>query len=136
MRQNQLKALNDCRRIVVKVGTGLLADENGFRPEMIQKLAREIHFLKKANRQVILVSSGAVGAGREVLKRRSDYEPLAEPGLSRKQALAAIGQVHLISEYSRLFSDTDIFLVSWCPLFPLHLLIGYLHFWSYLCLQI
>ncbi|HBS05746.1 MAG TPA: glutamate 5-kinase [Leptospiraceae bacterium] len=108
MRQNQLKALNDCRRIVVKVGTGLLADENGFRPEMIQKLAREIHFLKKANRQVILVSSGAVGAGREVLKRRSDYEPLAEPGLSRKQALAAIGQVHLISEYSRLFSDVGI----------------------------
>ncbi len=108
MRQNQLKALNECRRIVIKVGTGLLADESGFRPEMIESLAREIQFLKKNGRQVILVSSGAVGAGREVLKKRKDYEPLAEPGISRKQALAAIGQVHLISEYSRIFAGAGI----------------------------
>ncbi|MEQ8351286.1 MAG: glutamate 5-kinase [Leptospiraceae bacterium] len=108
MRQNQLKALNDCRRIVIKIGTGLLADESGFRPDMIQKLAREVLYLKRSGVQVILVSSGAVGAGREVLKRRKDFAPLAEPGISRKQALAAIGQVHLISEYSRIFAESGI----------------------------
>ncbi|MCB1304020.1 MAG: hypothetical protein KDK37_07070, partial [Leptospiraceae bacterium] len=108
MRQPYLKALNDCRRIVIKVGTGLLADAEGFRTDMIEKLAREIQFLRSAGRQVILVSSGAVGAGREVLRRRSGFVPMADPGLSRKQALAAIGQVHLISRYSEVLAASGI----------------------------
>ncbi|MBU45321.1 MAG: glutamate 5-kinase [Spirochaetaceae bacterium] len=108
MRTKYLKALNDCRRIVIKVGTGLLADSTGFQSGMIKKLAREIAYLKRNEKQVILVSSGAVGAGREALKSRPGYEPLAEPGLSRKQALAAIGQVHLISEYGRIFREHGI----------------------------
>ena len=108
MRQKYLKALNDCSRIVIKVGTGLLADETGVQLEMIQKLAGEIRFLREGGRQVILVSSGAVGAGRDALKNRKDYRPLPEPGLSRKQALAAIGQAHLISIYRRIFADFEL----------------------------
>ncbi|MCB1304659.1 MAG: glutamate 5-kinase, partial [Leptospiraceae bacterium] len=48
------------------------------------------------------------GAGREVLRRRSGFVPMADPGLSRKQALAAIGQVHLISRYSEVLAASGI----------------------------
>ena len=51
------------RRIVVKVGSAVLTDENGIAHEVVRNIVREICFLQKSGREVILVSSGAVAAG-------------------------------------------------------------------------
>lgn len=87
------------KRIVVKVGTSTLSYDNGrlnFR--RIEKLAQVLSILRNKNRQVILVSSGAigVGAGRLGLNRK----PVE---MARKQALAALGQAELIKIYQKFF---------------------------------
>ena len=83
--------------IVVKVGTRVLTHENGtLNEERIDRLAEEIHTISAAGRRVVLVSSGAVGAGVSLLGLKSRPADLA-----RLQAVAAIGQPHLIEAYDR-----------------------------------
>jgi glutamate 5-kinase len=83
--------------IVVKVGTRVLTHENGtLNGERIERLAEEIHTISAAGRRVVLVSSGAVGAGVSLLGLKSRPADLA-----RLQAVAAIGQPHLIEAYDR-----------------------------------
>jgi glutamate 5-kinase len=83
--------------IVVKVGTRVLTHENGTLNEArIERLAEEIHTISAAGRRVVLVSSGAVGAGVSLLGLKSRPADLA-----RLQAVAAIGQPHLIEAYDR-----------------------------------
>ena len=83
--------------IVVKVGTRVLTHENGtLNQERIERLAEEIHTISAAGRRVVLVSSGAVGAGVSLLGLKSRPADLA-----RLQAVAAIGQPHLIEAYDR-----------------------------------
>jgi glutamate 5-kinase len=83
--------------IVVKVGTRVLTHENGtLNQERIDRLAEEIHAISAAGRRVVLVSSGAVGAGVSLLGLKSRPADLA-----RLQAVAAIGQPHLIEAYDR-----------------------------------
>jgi glutamate 5-kinase len=83
--------------IVVKVGTRVLTRENGIlNEERICQLTEEIHDVLSTGRRVALVSSGAVGAGMGRLgltKRPSD--------VSHLQAVAAIGQGHLVEAYER-----------------------------------
>lgn len=90
------------RRIVVKVGSAVLTDEHGIALEVIENIAREIAFLHESGREVILVSSGAVAAGRA---RISFKNGAAELGIKEKQALAAIGQSSLMQIYDRVFSS-------------------------------
>jgi glutamate 5-kinase len=83
--------------IVVKVGTRVLTQENGqLNPGQIEQLAEQIQRVVATGRKVVLVSSGAVGAGmgRLGLKRRPD-------DLSHLQAVAAIGQTVLVEAYER-----------------------------------
>lgn len=89
------------QRIVVKVGTRLLTHEGGqLNLIFIERLVRELADLKNQGRQIVLVSSGAIGAGmgRLGLKRR----PEAIPEL---QAAAAVGQGVLIQLYEKLFME-------------------------------
>lgn len=83
--------------IVVKVGTRVLTHENGTLNEsQIAALSEQLHAIASQGRRVVLVSSGAVGAGMSELglkKRPTD--------LSRLQAIAAIGQAKLIETYNR-----------------------------------
>ena len=81
--------LKNCHRVVVKAGTRLLTD-----PKLLPHIVQQIKDLRDAGKQVILVSSGAVGTGMKSLglKKRPRY-------LSQVQALAALGQVKLMSMY-------------------------------------
>ncbi len=90
------------RRVVVKVGSAILTAEDGMDYDVIQNLAREISFLHNSGREVILVTSGAVAAGRKKL----DF---AEKNISikEKQALAAIGQSCLMHLYDEAFDNHD-----------------------------
>jgi len=88
------------KRVVVKVGSAVLTDENGLKAEVIANIARELSFLHGTGREVILVSSGAVAAGRRKLGagRKLSGE------LKIKQALAAMGQGLLMHAYEQAFS--------------------------------
>jgi len=83
--------------IVVKVGTRVLTGEDGqLDVERIQQLADQVHHVMSSGRKVVLVSSGAVGAGMGRLglkKRPSDIAQL--------QAVAAVGQSILVEAYER-----------------------------------
>ena len=86
-------------RLVVKLGTGVLTDSRK-QPDLAQmeQLVGQIAEQRRAGREIVLVSSGAVGAGMGALgfaKRPSD--------LAELQACAAIGQSRLMAIYEKLF---------------------------------
>lgn len=91
------------KRIVIKVGSAVLTDEHGIDTSVIRNIAREICFLRKSGREVILVSSGAVAAG----KRKITIPDDVEIELVQKQALAAIGQPSLMQSYETAFEECD-----------------------------
>jgi len=87
------------RRAVLKVGSNLLAaDGGGLTPHYAQALATFMAASQKAGREVVLVSSGAVAAGRALLRARATLGP----ELAAKQALAALGQAPMIALWQSL----------------------------------
>lgn len=87
-------------RIVVKVGTSSITDEKGNpSAEKILSLAKECVKLIRSGREVILVSSGAIASGREIISKLSKRKDLPA-----KQALSAVGQVRLMQYYTQIFS--------------------------------
>ena len=91
----------EIKRIVIKVGTSSLTYDTGkLNIKTIEKLVRVISDLKNRGIEVVLVSSGAIGAGvgkLGLLERPDDTR--------KKQALAGIGQATLVSIYDRFFSE-------------------------------
>lgn len=91
--ENQRRqVLQHCHRVVVKAGTRLLTD-----PELIPQLISGIHVLREKGYKVLLVSSGAVGTGMKQLQMKKRPRKL-----SQVQALAAIGQCHLMAMYDEV----------------------------------
>ncbi len=89
------------KRIVIKVGTSSLTYQTGkINIKKLESLVRVISDLRNCGIEVVLVSSGAVGAGVGKLN-------LAEKpsDIRAKQALAAIGQATLVSIYDKFFSE-------------------------------
>jgi glutamate 5-kinase len=86
--------------LVVKVGTQVLSRDDGqLNHDRIEQLARQLHDVVRQGRKVVLVSSGAVGAGMGRLGMT------ARPtDLPRLQAVAAIGQSLLVEAYERALS--------------------------------
>ena len=94
-RKNILKA----QRIVVKIGTSSLILPNGkINLSNIDELAFVLSDLNNKGYEVILVTSGAIGVGLNVLGM--DKRP---KGIADQQALASIGQVELMSLYTQMF---------------------------------
>src|SRR2546422_6553576 len=91
--------LRDVTRIVVKLGTGVLTDSRK-QPDLTQmeQLVAQIAEQRKAGKEIVLVSSGAVGAGMGVLGHERRPTDLAE-----LQACAAVGQSRLMATYEKLF---------------------------------
>jgi glutamate 5-kinase len=88
-------------RMIVKAGTNSLTDEqSNLDDEKLDKLVDDIVSLLERDKQVILVSSGAVGAG----KGRVGY---AEENVEEAQALATVGQSYLMQRYTESFERYD-----------------------------
>jgi glutamate 5-kinase len=88
-------ALRDLRRLVIKIGSALLIDAGGqINRDWLRCLAEDIADLRNAGHQVLIVSSGAVGLGSQVLGLSAPRARLEE-----LQAAAAAGQVHLVHAY-------------------------------------
>lgn len=94
--------LKDKKRIVIKIGSSSLTHpETGELNLMkIEKLIRVISDLRGEGRDVVLVSSGAIAAGRQALGHHRKPDTLAQ-----KQAFAAVGQARLMMVYQRLFAE-------------------------------
>ena len=87
-------------KIVIKVGTSTLTDKDGLlNKKYIAELALELSEILKNNHQVILVSSGAIGAGIGHFKLKTKPKTLRE-----KQALAAVGQPLVMSAYAEAYA--------------------------------
>lgn len=87
------------KRIIIKIGTGVLSNKEGRLDEsVLENIVDQISFLKKNGLEIVLITSGAVGFGRSLLKLTSETETVAD-----KQVFAAIGQVKLMGIYARLF---------------------------------
>ncbi len=96
--------LHKVKRIVLKVGSSLLADpEHGINTGMVRRLANNIKRLQDNGIQVCLVSSGAVALGRVQLGWLDKHLSIHE-----KQAAAAIGQPLLMHAYQQAFSELDL----------------------------
>ena len=94
------KVLEGVRRIVVKVGSSILASvEKGLHYEAFSHLTKEISDLKRQGYEIVLVSSGAIAAGMEKLGYKT--RPQA---ITQKQATAAVGQTRLMNIYENYFS--------------------------------
>lgn len=90
----------EARRVVLKVGSAVLTGERGIDEAAIARIAAQLAFLKNTGREVILVTSGAVAAGR----RRLGREKTPNEPLKVKQALAATGQGLLMQAYEQAFA--------------------------------
>lgn len=89
------------KRIVIKIGTSSLTHENGrINLNKIEQLSRVLTDLNNSGKEIILVSSGAIGVGmqRIGLSKRPDTLPL-------KQATAAVGQGILMQIYEKFFAE-------------------------------
>lgn len=92
------------QRVVVKLGTSVLtAGTDQLNRPQILDLVRQMAALVAEGREVILVSSGAIMAGREVLGF-----PTLSKNIPFRQVLAAVGQVRLMHLYTQLFDLYDI----------------------------
>ncbi len=94
--------LKDKRRIVIKIGTSTIThvDTGHLNLIKMEKLARVLTDIRNQNKEIVLVSSGAIGAGRKALGIKGKPRSLAE-----KQACAAVGQARLMMIYQKLFAE-------------------------------
>ena len=100
----RLEHLQNVSQIVVKFGTGILTDEdNLLESSQMEQLVDQVASLYRDGKEVIVVSSGAVGAGMGVLGLKK--RPALLPQL---QACAALGQSKLIAAYQALFAMKGI----------------------------
>ncbi len=94
--------LKEKKRIVIKIGSSSLThkETGDMNFAKMEKLVRVISDLRGQGKEVVLVSSGAIAAGRHVLGNRKRPDTLAQ-----KQAFAAVGQARLMMIYQRLFAE-------------------------------
>lgn len=95
------------RRVIVKVGTNLLTGGSDTLDDaVLTELARQIAALRERKVEVLLVTSGAVAAGRDALGARG-IRP-EKRGIAYRQVLAAVGQSRLMGVYDRHFDSHNI----------------------------
>ena len=86
-------------RAVIKVGSALISPENtGCSGKYLLGIARFITECQQAGKEIILVSSGSVAAGRSIIKHGSPI-----PSIATKQAMASVGQMKTMTNWQRFF---------------------------------
>ena len=96
-----MKNCADAKRIVIKIGTSTLAHQTGrLNIQRMERLVKVIADLKNAGKEIVLVSSGAIGIGAGKLGL-----PEKPQDLSGKQACAAVGECELMYIYDKYFAE-------------------------------
>lgn len=101
------EAMRDRRRIVVKIGSSSLQHEQTGDLDYIrlEKLVRELCDIRNQGKDVILVTSGAIAAGKKAVGIREITEENKERQMAVKQACAAVGQARLMMTYQKIFAE-------------------------------
>ena len=103
--QARVALLRNAKRVVTKLGTTTVTDSQGeLALERVEPIVQAIASLQTGGRQMVLVSSGAVGLGRGWL----GLHPSRLKDMATKQACAAVGQSLLMEAYKRLFGAHDV----------------------------
>ena len=98
------EVLKNVSRIVVKLGTGVLTDaRKQLDPQQVEQLVAQVADQRQAGKEVVLVTSGAVGAGMGALGFERRPTELAD-----LQACAAVGQTRLMATYETLFAKFNL----------------------------
>jgi glutamate 5-kinase len=86
-------------RAIIKVGSALISPDNtGCSGKYLLGIARFITECQHAGKEIILVSSGSVAAGRSIIKHGSPI-----PSIATKQAMASVGQMKMMANWQRFF---------------------------------
>ena len=94
--------LREKKRIVIKIGTSTIThmSTGNLNLGKMEKFVRILTDIRNQNKEVVIVSSGAIGAGRKALGFKEKPKTLSE-----KQACAAVGQARLMMIYQKLFAE-------------------------------
>ena len=104
MNENIAKALKDARKIVIKIGSNTLAKADGTQnTEFMASFAAQCKALVNQGKQIVVVSSGAQVSGVSTLK-----EWARKKDVHFRQALCAIGQVELMVQWRKAFSERGL----------------------------
>ncbi len=96
--------LKNSKIIVVKIGSSLLVDKNNnIRNKWFSSFAKDIRKLKSKNKEIIIVSSGAIALGCK--KMSFDKTKLK---LDKSQAVASVGQIELMNLFTKTFSKLNL----------------------------
>jgi len=96
--------INKSKKIVIKIGSSILVDDKGKpKKSWLKEFVKDIEFLIKKKKQVVIVSSGAIALGCE-------YLGINRKGLKvdKSQAVASIGQIELMDFYKKIFDKSKI----------------------------
>lgn len=101
------EALKDKKRIVVKIGSSSLTHRETGDMDYIrmEKLVRELSDIRNQGKEVVLVSSGAIAAGKNAVNLKNIRVDSAAETLAVKQACSAVGQARLMMTYQKLFAE-------------------------------
>lgn len=101
------EALKSKKRIVVKIGSSSLTHRETGDLDYIrmEKLVRELSDIRNQGKEVVLVSSGAIAAGKNAVNLNNMRVDSAAETLAVKQACSAVGQARLMMTYQRLFAE-------------------------------
>ena len=98
-----MRNFDKAKRVVIKIGTNILSKEDSIDAGYVGLMAGQVNSLLKMGKQVVIVTSGAIGMGAGQLKLSN------KPGDVRmRQACAAIGQPMLMAEYRKAFEQFGI----------------------------
>ena len=95
--------LKNSKVIVIKIGSSLLVDnKQNIRRKWLSSFAKDIQKLKSKNKNIIIVSSGAIALGcKKMNYKKTNLK------LDKSQAVASIGQIELMNLFSNIFSGMD-----------------------------
>lgn len=97
------------KRLVLKLGTNLLTGgRDSLDLKTIENICQQVAAVKLAGVEVLIVTSGAVAAGRESLLRTPGKTTLQKGTVAYRQTLAALGQPQLMMTFKQVFADHDI----------------------------
>jgi len=93
-----MRKFDNVKRIVIKIGTATLTKDEGIDAAYVRRIAKQVKDLVETGKQVVIVTSGAIGMGAGQLDTTGPVK-----GMKLRQACAAIGQPLLMQEYRKCF---------------------------------
>ena len=104
--KNMREYIKDKKRIVIKIGSSSLqhAETGDLDYVKLEKLVRALCDISNQGKEVVLVSSGAIAAGKQAVNLKN-RDVSGDSPIAVKQACAAVGQARLMMVYQKLFSE-------------------------------